>query len=56
AELRLQHKRLVERGVPVQMVAAYQSDVAGVERDLVAWTDAADLLAKALDSGLRISS
>ncbi|KAJ2351439.1 GCD complex subunit gcd7, partial [Coemansia sp. RSA 2618] len=56
AELRLQHKRLVERGVPVQMVAGYQSDVAGVERDLVVWTDAADLLAKALDSGLRISS
>ncbi|KAJ2712194.1 hypothetical protein H4R23_006205 [Coemansia sp. Cherry 401B] len=56
ADLRYQHKKLVRQGIPVEIVAGYQSDVAGFERDLVSWSDAADLLATALDSGLRITT
>ncbi|KAJ2193341.1 hypothetical protein IW145_006479, partial [Coemansia sp. RSA 521] len=56
ADLRYQHKKLVARGIPVEIVAGYQSDVAGIERDLVLWSDAAHVLAEGLDTGLKVSS
>ncbi|PIA13932.1 hypothetical protein COEREDRAFT_89146 [Coemansia reversa NRRL 1564] len=56
ADMIIQHKKLVARGIPIQMAAAFQNDTAGFERDLVAWSDTASLLAEALESGLRISS
>ncbi|KAJ2852464.1 hypothetical protein IWW36_000351 [Coemansia brasiliensis] len=55
ADLRFQHKKLVARGIPIQVVAGYRSDTAGFERDLISWSDAADLLATALHSGLKLS-
>ncbi|KAJ1738867.1 hypothetical protein LPJ79_004097 [Coemansia sp. RSA 1821] len=55
ADLRLQHKKLVARGIPIQIAAGYQNDTAGFERDLISWSDAADLLATALHSGLKLS-
>ncbi|KAI9502557.1 hypothetical protein GGI25_005076 [Coemansia spiralis] len=56
AGLRYQHKRLVSKGIPIEATAGFQSDVAGFERDLVAWSDAARLMASALQSGLEFSS
>ncbi|KAJ1936519.1 hypothetical protein GGF37_005576 [Kickxella alabastrina] len=56
AGLRWQHAQLVRSRIPVRAQAAFQSDVAGVERDLVLWEDVARLLADAVDEGLAISA
>ncbi|KAJ2333078.1 hypothetical protein GGI00_002500 [Coemansia sp. RSA 2681] len=56
AGIKYQHRRLTDQGISTQAVAGFQSDVAGFERDLVAWSDAARILASALNSGLALSS
>ncbi|KAJ2746352.1 hypothetical protein GGI20_001412 [Coemansia sp. BCRC 34301] len=56
AGMRFQHKQLRDQGISTLAGAGFQSDVAGFERDLVAWSDAARLLASALNSGLELSS
>ncbi|KAJ1904032.1 hypothetical protein LPJ81_002735 [Coemansia sp. IMI 209127] len=56
AALQFQHKRLVDRGIPIQAAVGFQSDVAGFERDLVCWSDAARLLSSALESAIEFSS
>ncbi|KAJ2852789.1 hypothetical protein GGI22_005139 [Coemansia erecta] len=56
AALQFQHKKLVDRGIPIQTSVGFQSDVAGFERDLVCWSDAARLLSSALDSAIEYSS
>ncbi|KAJ2885491.1 hypothetical protein H4R27_001342 [Coemansia aciculifera] len=56
ASMKYQHRRLTEQGISTQAVAGFQSDVAGFERDLVTWSDAARLLASALNSGLKLSA
>ncbi|KAJ1953303.1 hypothetical protein EC988_003068 [Linderina pennispora] len=55
AGLRHQHARLVERGISIKPTAVFASDTAGAEGELVAWTDAARLLAGALDSALQVA-
>ncbi|KAJ1667965.1 hypothetical protein IW140_002400 [Coemansia sp. RSA 1813] len=56
AALQFQHRRLVEKGIPIQTSVGIQSDVAGFERDLVSWSDAARLLSSALGSAIDFSS
>ncbi|KAJ2550365.1 hypothetical protein EV175_004100 [Coemansia sp. RSA 1933] len=56
AALQFQHKRLVSRGIPIEAAVGFQSDVAGFERDLVSWSDAARLLSHALNSAIEFSS
>ncbi|KAJ2351348.1 hypothetical protein GGH92_001880 [Coemansia sp. RSA 2673] len=56
ASMKYQHRRLTEQGISTLAVAGFQSDVAGFERDLVTWSDAARLLASALNSGLKLSA
>ncbi|KAJ2699572.1 hypothetical protein H4218_002570 [Coemansia sp. IMI 209128] len=55
AAMKYQHRRLTEQGISTRAVAGFQSDVAGFERDLVAWSDAARLLSNAISSGLKLS-
>ncbi|KAJ2493342.1 hypothetical protein IWW37_000626 [Coemansia sp. RSA 2050] len=56
AAMKYQHRRLTEQGISTRTVAGFQSDVAGFERDLVSWSDAARLLANALNTGLQLSA
>ncbi|KAJ2780411.1 hypothetical protein GGI15_003548 [Coemansia interrupta] len=56
AAMRLQHRELAARRIPVRAAAGLHSDVAGAERDLALWSDAARLLADAIDTGLKISN
>ncbi|KAJ2725976.1 hypothetical protein GGI07_000904 [Coemansia sp. Benny D115] len=56
AGLHVQHRKLVAERIPMKSAAAFHSDVAGFERDLVIWSDVAGLLARAIDSGLKLSS
>ncbi|KAI8325088.1 hypothetical protein GQ54DRAFT_308680 [Martensiomyces pterosporus] len=56
AGLKYQHRMLVAQGISIQTNAAFQSDTAGPERDLATWSDAARLLAHALESSLALSS
>ncbi|KAJ1725325.1 hypothetical protein LPJ53_000457 [Coemansia erecta] len=56
AALAVQHRELAARRIPVHAAAGLHSDVAGGERDLALWSDAARLLADAIDTGLKISS
>ncbi|KAJ2834894.1 hypothetical protein GGI24_000181 [Coemansia furcata] len=56
AAMRYQHGRLAAQGISTHAVAGFMSDVAGFERDLVCWSDAARLLASALNSALKSSS
>ncbi|KAJ2809950.1 hypothetical protein H4S07_002962, partial [Coemansia furcata] len=56
AAMKYQHGRLAAQGISTQAVAGFMSDVAGFERDLVCWSDAARLLASALNTALSLSS
>ncbi|KAJ1951303.1 hypothetical protein FBU59_000241 [Linderina macrospora] len=56
AGLRHQHARLVERGISIKPTAVFASDTAGAEADLMVWTDAARVLAGALDSALALQA
>ncbi|KAJ1643494.1 hypothetical protein LPJ64_004743 [Coemansia asiatica] len=56
AGMRQQHRLLAMQRIPIHTSAGLHSDVAGFERDLVLWSDAASLLAEAIDTGLDLAS
>ncbi|KAJ1728705.1 hypothetical protein LPJ72_005344 [Coemansia sp. Benny D160-2] len=56
AAMQFEHKALVDRGIPMLATVGFQTDVAGFERDLVSWSDAASLLSSALSSAVDFSS
>ncbi|KAJ2712624.1 hypothetical protein H4R19_002659 [Coemansia spiralis] len=56
ADMIRQHRLLAERGIPIQIPARFRSSTAGAERDLANWSDAAALLADALESGLALAA
>ncbi|KAJ2664202.1 Vacuolar protein-sorting-associated protein 24 [Coemansia sp. RSA 1200] len=56
AAMQFEHKALVDRGIPMQATVGFQTDVAGFERDLVSWSDAARLLSSALSSAVDFSA
>ncbi|KAJ1880382.1 hypothetical protein H4R99_000234 [Coemansia sp. RSA 1722] len=55
AGMKHQHRLLATQRIPIHASAGLHSDVAGFERDLVLWSDAAGLLADAIDTGLELS-
>ncbi|KAJ1880395.1 hypothetical protein LPJ57_002280 [Coemansia sp. RSA 486] len=55
AGMKHQHRLLATQRIPIHASAGLHSDVAGFERDLVLWSDAASLLADAIDTGLELS-
>ncbi|KAJ2523232.1 hypothetical protein H4217_000231 [Coemansia sp. RSA 1939] len=56
AAMQFEHKALVDRGIPMLATVGFQTDVAGFERDLVSWSDAASLLSSALSSAVDFSA
>ncbi|KAJ1804150.1 hypothetical protein LPJ56_005678, partial [Coemansia sp. RSA 2599] len=50
AGMKHQHRMLATQRIPIHASAGLHSDVAGFERDLVLWSDAAALLADAIDT------
>ncbi|KAJ2670836.1 hypothetical protein GGH99_006223 [Coemansia sp. RSA 1285] len=56
AAMQFEHKALVDRGIPMLATVGFQTDVAGFERDVVSWSDAASLLSSALSSAVDFSS
>ncbi|KAJ2768249.1 hypothetical protein IWQ56_003015, partial [Coemansia nantahalensis] len=56
ADLIRQHRRLAARGIPTHIPARFRSAAAAPERDLAVWSDAAALLADALESSLRLAA
>ncbi|KAJ2372431.1 hypothetical protein IW150_004116, partial [Coemansia sp. RSA 2607] len=55
ADLRVRHRELAVRRIPVSVAAGLHCDVAGGEQDLALWSSAARLLADAVETGLSIS-